>query len=305
MSTLEWENSKYEVTIERVTTELAKQYLMTIKNQRDISKNTVSLYKELLQNKLWDILNGDAIKFDNEGHLIDGQHRLSAVVKSGIPIVTFVIRGIRKDMFLSGDKGKRRTLRDTLKMMGKKNCSDLATALRTLLIWKKGNLSFITKCRTLTLSDRESINILEEHPYIEYMVTCGKTVYDQQRIELIKPKYIIYYNYILPLINKKLSNDFINILIGKEPSENTPLFPLLNMAAELYKNKNPRLNPYTSEWFAMINNCWNLFIKGQRADKISHIKWDYHTDFPELLNDEYKTVTYFDLNYKNNRLVVN
>ena len=47
-----------------------------------------------MRNGLWE-LNGAAIVIDEFGNLIDGQHRLSAVVESGTTQQFVVVRNVR------------------------------------------------------------------------------------------------------------------------------------------------------------------------------------------------------------------
>lgn len=69
--------------------------------QRNISPTTVNRYAADMLNGDWQ-LSPEPISFDEEGNLINGQHRLSAVVKSGKRIPFFISRGWPK----SGDNGK-------------------------------------------------------------------------------------------------------------------------------------------------------------------------------------------------------
>jgi hypothetical protein len=41
--------------------------------------------------------SGDAIRFDDEGNLIDGEHRLQTCVDAGVPLVTEVVTGLAPD----------------------------------------------------------------------------------------------------------------------------------------------------------------------------------------------------------------
>ena len=43
-------------------------------------------------------LNGKTICFDSTGRLLNGQHRLSAVVRSGVTLTTVVVRGLDPDL---------------------------------------------------------------------------------------------------------------------------------------------------------------------------------------------------------------
>lgn len=65
--------------------------------------------------------NGDSIRIDAEGNIIDGQHRLAAIVKTGKPVTMLVANGIDRDTFATIDMGKRRTVHDIV-------CIDLLSA---------------------------------------------------------------------------------------------------------------------------------------------------------------------------------
>ena len=74
-----------EARIELITPKIAEQYLA--KNSNNYSrlyKATVDQYAYEMLNGEW-IFNGEAIKFNKSGKLVDGQHRLSAIVKSDVP----------------------------------------------------------------------------------------------------------------------------------------------------------------------------------------------------------------------------
>lgn len=79
--------------VEVITPEMAEAYLANNFKHRDIKESKVDKYVETLKNGEWRF-NGKVITFNKDGVLMNGQHRLSAVVKSGIPIKTLVVRGI-------------------------------------------------------------------------------------------------------------------------------------------------------------------------------------------------------------------
>lgn len=62
---------------------------------------------------LWKLTH-QGIAIAHDGRLLDGQHRLHAVIKSGARIATMVFRGCDPDAFDVMDRGIRRTLPDVL-----------------------------------------------------------------------------------------------------------------------------------------------------------------------------------------------
>lgn len=109
-------NSKITMCIEHITPEIAKEYLEKNINNRKPSTSRIKMYADDMASGKWQA-NGDAIRFNVSGALIDGQHRLMAVVKSGVTVDMIVIRNISDDVTLI-DRGQARTTAQTLSMSG-------------------------------------------------------------------------------------------------------------------------------------------------------------------------------------------
>lgn len=56
--------------------------------------------------------NGDSIRIDTDGNVLDGQHRLAAIVKVGRPVTMLIANGVDRETFATIDIGKRRTVQD-------------------------------------------------------------------------------------------------------------------------------------------------------------------------------------------------
>ena len=58
--------------------------------------------------------NGDTIRIDDQGNIIDGQHRLAAIMRIGKPVPMLVARNLDPDAFASIDIGKPRSATDII-----------------------------------------------------------------------------------------------------------------------------------------------------------------------------------------------
>ena len=74
--------------------------------------------------------NGETIKFDSKGNLLDGQHRLSMVVKTGITMETHALFGVDSKGFLTLDSGKKRSAADALRLEGFKRFRHMPNAIQ-------------------------------------------------------------------------------------------------------------------------------------------------------------------------------
>lgn len=145
-----------EAKVQVITPELAEQYLTkNTNNYRSMSNSVVNAYATDMKTGNWKF-NGDSIKFNKSGILVDGQHRLSAIVKSGVPVQMMVITEIEDDV-ATFDIGKIRTANQIAKA---KNLPSGATnnatigAVSMLLTWDRKSVT----------PKQKVIEILSEEP---------------------------------------------------------------------------------------------------------------------------------------------
>ena len=81
------------VEVEIINPSEAEAYLTNNAKHRKIKDKKVDAYMKEMQDGKWQ-LNGKVLIFDANGRLLNGQHRLSAVVKSGVSLTTLVVRGV-------------------------------------------------------------------------------------------------------------------------------------------------------------------------------------------------------------------
>lgn len=81
---------------------------------------------------------GATLSVDTSGTVIDGQHRLTACVRSGVPFTAVVVTGLDPEAYDSTDKGSKRTVGDSLKRHGFVNPNRVAALVRILMAWSSG-----------------------------------------------------------------------------------------------------------------------------------------------------------------------
>ena len=107
-----------------ITPELASEWLThNYTGQRKLSQNVVGSYAHDIKNGNWDMDCPDPIMFAEDGTLINGQHRLNAIIRAGVPCYMLVGRGYRKDTFAYLDNGFKRNVGDYLGNNGKLNAA--------------------------------------------------------------------------------------------------------------------------------------------------------------------------------------
>ncbi len=136
-----------------VTPRTAAEWLTLNRRNRRARTLLVSKYAADMAAGQWRMA-GEPIKFDTSGNLLDGQHRLSAVMLSGATVTMLVVRGLPPESQAVMDSGSARTAGDQLGMLGyARNPQTLAAAARLVLLWNRGYLFKSTKAQIVTNSD--------------------------------------------------------------------------------------------------------------------------------------------------------
>lgn len=95
------------------------------------ASRSVAAYAAAMTRGEW-VLNGEPIIISATGELNDGQHRLHAIVQSGVAVQLMLTFGVERGTRHTVDQGVARTPGHILSMFGEKDGNNLGTALQFL-----------------------------------------------------------------------------------------------------------------------------------------------------------------------------
>ena len=100
--------------IEQITPDFA-EYVLETKNSKNRSMRPANLRRLVtaIDNGEW-IITNQGLAFDKDGNLLDGQHRLLAIVKTGKTLPIMVARNMDPKIFNCVDTGAARNAADGL-----------------------------------------------------------------------------------------------------------------------------------------------------------------------------------------------
>ena len=153
-----------QFSVERITPEIAKEYLSHNIINRNISDGKVRAYAKDMENGKWQ-LNGESITFNESGELTNGQHRLTACIKCNHYFDAVVVRGISDSVSLY-DRGRSRSVADAMVMEGlSKNIANTTTAgmanLNAYIMFGKNVLSDSDAKEFITSNAKELEKIMQ------------------------------------------------------------------------------------------------------------------------------------------------
>lgn len=136
-----------------VTPEMARDWLQNNFRNRPVSEETVTAYARDMKNKRW-VPTHQGIAFNTRDELIDGQHRLYAIIKAACTVrmmVTFglpsKIKGFDLTVMDCVDRGRTRSVADQLKIQhGMLDATVIAAICATI-----GSLCFGQRTKRLSV----------------------------------------------------------------------------------------------------------------------------------------------------------
>jgi len=159
------EETGFKTELILVTPELAQVWLDTMLKNRRVSKMTVDDYALSIMCDEWR-RTADFIKFDEDNHLVDGQHRLLGVIKAEKAQYFDVAYNLSRDVQQFLDIGRKRTVGDTLSMDAIQYPSQTSAALRYLNSYKGDNPNFSSESKN-KISNRQILELFQLHGGIE------------------------------------------------------------------------------------------------------------------------------------------
>lgn len=195
-----------------VTPELAEQWLTRNTRNRHLRKSLFNNYARNMAAGRW-VMNGETLKFDTAGNLLDGQHRLKAITVAGQSVDMLVVTGLDPRAQDTMDVGAKRTMADALTLHDEKNATVLAAVLRKIWLWNLGDHRFNSGVNP---SITECADLLAERPEIRRSVDVAQQVHHH-----------------FPVFPQSVTGTAHHIFTGIEPAEATWFFGRLGDGANL------------------------------------------------------------------------
>lgn len=259
-----------KVSLEEVTVKKAQEWLTRNDKNRPVRQAVVKHYARVIDRNEWQV-NGDTIKFNCDGTLVDGQHRLYAVIMSGKSIKTYVAREVPANAFDTIDQGTPRTLADGFGRHGEQNCKALGSAMRTLA-WllgmdeeKKGGAAWVR------LTIKQAVELLDQHPGIRSSVRPAMAAQ-----KVIPMSCGIPLHYLFSKKDQTAADLFFDALAsGESLRKSDPVYRLRERMLDRKRGQRVQLQLV----LALTIKAWNATRQGRSLQSLG---WRHDEAFPEI-----------------------
>jgi len=245
-----------------VTPEIAAAWLESNNVNRHLRERRVTQYARDMAAGRW-TLNADMICFGTNGDLLNGQHRLNAVVSSGTTVMFAVQYDTPAEAMQNMDTGSARTAGDYLAWQGETHRSLLASVVKQTILWESGRI--YQDNHKQTVSTGEITQFIAANPDIR---TTVETV-DRMRKNIdAAPTALGCAHWAIAQVSGMDDADEFFARLGSlaEESKGSPILAVNSRLREIRRN---RVKVSTRELVAMFIKAWNYDVNGRTVATIS------------------------------------
>lgn len=242
----------YDSSRVKIDSEYARQLLLLNKRNRPIDFNVVRGYAAEMKVGHWKF-NGDSIRISVANNILDGQHRLHAIITSGVAIECLIVRGLPDDAFDTIDVGKKRSGGDIFFIKGEKDWNVLSACLNLVHNYEDNRM---TPRKTYPITVLEET--LQAHPAIRNSVSFAK----EKKAKLLPMSACSALHYLFSRRDKLLADVFIETLASGTGLRIDDTIWVLR--ERLIKNLSDKAKLPTHYIMALTIKTWNAERKGRK-----------------------------------------
>lgn len=266
-----------EVHKKLITPAKAVELLQSNVKNRTPKNPIVLKYAKDMSNGKWKDDTFEMIKISKSGIILDGQHRLLAVVKSNVPIYFHIVEGLDDSIFDVLDTGSVRSACDVFKINNVKN-GNIVPAIINVYDILKSNKSG----RSIQVNNKKTnADLLEEYNINpnkwDSIATNSFTLY-RQFGKILSTSFIGGFIAFFNDINTDDSERFMSQLCSGKNVQNETI-NMLRMKLVNEKVSVHKLSHQTKQ--ALVIKCWNAFRENK---DVKILRWTPSTDiFPKAI----------------------
>lgn len=250
-------------TVESIDPTLARNWLKNYNTRnRRLRPRRVQELTDIILRGEWQ-LDGSAIRFSDTKKLLDGQHRLAAIDKSGRTVQCLVVRGLKEESQEVMDRTLSRSYADKLHIDEEANATTLASAAH--LLWRYENLAFGKDKFSKKPSFPQLDDVINRHPELRRAVTAAGNL--AKKIRMSRAYIAAARTIFIELDPKDADGFFSDLATGADLQ---PIDPAYRLREALTQNALSSSKKYSSDHLlALTFKAWNLYRKGEPCRNLS------------------------------------
>lgn len=259
-----------------ISSEMALRLLDRNVKNRTISAMSVEVYRRDMAAGRW-LYAADPIRFDTNGQMQDGQHRMLALSQcEGLTLPFLVVKGLTPEAQGVMDHGRKRLAYQQLAMKGFKNSTKIAAIVKLYIAWDEGLLFKDTSnLQLITVAQIEGW--VDEHPILMEQLNSlmGRLTANDASPSTSGTAALIFLQ-----IDPDAAIEFFTLLVE---GAGTAGHPIVTLDKRLQRMRREGLKMPQRDYLALFILAWNAWRQNRSISKFQRPRggaWSAQ-DFPE------------------------
>jgi hypothetical protein len=265
--------------LQQVGPEEAKALLSMNTHNRGVNRRAVNEYALAMTRGDWKF-DASPIRLADDGLLLDGQHRLEAVIESGTTQPMLVVMGVEKEAQKVMDTGRKRSFANVLTLEGEKDTTGLAAVILMHYRWVNGLrgerlfrpgggiTSSAATAEVLIPQNATLLAHFHENLWLRDTLRPGAAI---SRFTNLPPRIATFaYALIHQIPNVAADEDFFwdRLKTGIGLEEDSPILQLRNRLADAHQEKLRGSHVVPQLLLAYVFKSWNFYREGAQMKRL-------------------------------------
>ena len=256
---------------------MARMWLAGNTHNRPMRRTLIERYTRDMANGDW-AFNGDAIRLSRTGNLLDGQHRLAALVKANVTLSMLVIGNLPDEAQDTMDLGAKRSMADQLALSeGLPNAKAVAAILRKCVAYETGAATF----EGYKSTNAEMRHYLSEHPDVVVAADLAQAV---ARALPTPPSVLTTAYHLCRQVNSLAATAFYRdqVVDGVNLESDDPAYVLRRLLSRHTVNGSTTARRMAeSDTFRYVIQAWDYYRDGRKIQKLQAPRGGWAGPLPE------------------------
>ncbi|MEJ0020702.1 MAG: hypothetical protein WDN25_29970 [Acetobacteraceae bacterium] len=256
-----------------VTPAVAEWLLKLNTSNRSLSKIDIARFSAILERDLW-VNTGEPIIVSREGILNDGQHRLTAILQTGISTVCDVRFGIERAAFVATGGARRRSTADILHIGGVENPKACAAIAKVVWHFDHGSIAQAGH----PVEPAELRKLIESVPAVSAAAAILKSL---NLVVLQRP----WFGSAIALFIRRTDADTAHAFaLAVDEGQGEPNNPARRLHERLVQEALSRAKVPTSDRLILVVKSWNAWVQHRPVNLLRVTDTDRGSQgFPPIL----------------------
>lgn len=269
MARLELNDISVIVRLQVVTPDLATEWLKDHKNRQLKSRRVRDYGIDMAKGK-WEF-NGEPLIFDDKGNLMDGQHRLHAIINTNTSHIMLIVTGVKEGVFSTIDGGLSRQPLDHLHVAGYTHAALLAAALRVVDDIRSGEITTVNRNKAY---GTRVIDAAEEYDGMGWC--CEEAERLNRSAKLLPGSLIAGFKWVFDHIDPSLCDRFWAAILCGDHVDSLPACGIFRN--RLISNKGATTKLSRGQLAILIVLTWNAACRGNHRPALRIMS----NEFPKI-----------------------